>query len=70
MMLMIFPSTREVIRTEKLVRQARLECKIIPVPRNISSQCGMAIKFDPAIQDQINELIKKHNISTEVLSEF
>lgn len=69
-MLMIFPSTREVIRTEKLVRQARLECKIIPVPRNISSQCGMAIKFDPAIQDQINELIKKHNISTEVLSEF
>jgi hypothetical protein len=45
MKVFIFESTRAVIKAEGTVRSAGIDCKVIPVPRSISPQCGMALEI-------------------------
>lgn len=40
-----FPSTHEALAFEKSCRQLELEMTLIPVPRMISSSCGLAARF-------------------------
>ncbi len=42
----IFHTTSAVMMAEKLLLQAGLTIKLIPVPREFSSDCGIAIRFD------------------------
>lgn len=41
----IFHSIHDVMKAEKLLRSARIERDVVPVPREISSDCGMAVRF-------------------------
>jgi hypothetical protein len=38
-------STSHAIRIEKLLKKEGLDCKLIPVPRQISSDCGVCIRI-------------------------
>ncbi len=44
-MLLTFPSTHEALAFEKSCRQLELKMALIPVPRMISSSCGLAARF-------------------------
>jgi len=41
----LLPSTSAALRSEKVLQRAALEVKLIPVPREISSNCGIAVRF-------------------------
>lgn len=41
----IFHSVHRVMQAEKTLKQARCEMLLIPVPRQLSSDCGLAIRF-------------------------
>jgi hypothetical protein len=41
-------STSHAIRLEKLLRQRGVACKMIPVPRQISSDCGVCVRIAQA----------------------
>lgn len=38
-------STSHAMRVEKLLRDQSIACKMIPVPRHISSDCGVCIRI-------------------------
>ena len=38
-------STSHAIRIEKLLRDRKVESKLIPVPRQISSDCGVCVRI-------------------------
>lgn len=42
--LILFHSTSHAIRGEKLLQQGGIGCRMIPVPRHISSDCGSCIR--------------------------
>jgi hypothetical protein len=42
----LFHSTSHAIRAEKVLMQAGVTIKMIPTPRQLSSDCGMALRFD------------------------
>ena len=44
MILFLFESTHAVIAAEKRCGDAGISCAVIPVPRSISSQCGLCIE--------------------------
>lgn len=44
-MLFLFQSTHDVILAERAIRTRKIPCRVIPVPRSISSQCGMALEI-------------------------
>lgn len=41
----IFHSIHRVMKAEKLLKAVELEILLIPVPRQLSSDCGLAIRF-------------------------
>jgi hypothetical protein len=48
----LFPSTNHAIRAEAILKQAGSGCKLIPVPRHISSDCGVCLRI--AREDQVS----------------
>lgn len=41
----LFYSTSGVLIAEKILKRERIEYKLIPVPRHISSDCGICLRF-------------------------
>ena len=58
MMIFVFQSTRAVITAEKLCREARLPCRVLPVPRSVSPRCGMALEMEASLEKRARELFK------------
>jgi hypothetical protein len=44
--LVLFHSVQGAIRAERILMAAGLRPKLIPVPRHLSSQCGVALRFE------------------------
>ena len=38
-------STHHALRIEKLLRQTGIHCRMIPVPRQLSSDCGVCVRI-------------------------
>jgi hypothetical protein len=45
------------MRTEKLLMKAGYSIKLIPTPREFSSDCGMALRFDWANHEQVKLIL-------------
>lgn len=43
--IILFDSIHHVIAAEEVFKQQRVWCELVPVPRDLSSDCGMAIQF-------------------------
>lgn len=43
----LFDSVHHVFSAEQVLKQAGVPHKIVPIPRNISSDCGFCIRFLP-----------------------
>lgn len=57
-----FKNVRLVIKADKLLQQHQLICKIVPVPEQISSECGMCIETNGANRQKIEQLLNEHGI--------
>lgn len=44
-LLLLFQSTRDVIKAERACNKAAIPVDVVPVPRSISSECGMALEI-------------------------
>jgi hypothetical protein len=42
---LLVPSTSHAVRAEKQLLDSGISCKLIPVPKTISSNCGVCIRF-------------------------
>lgn len=42
----LFYTTSAAMRTEKILKNEKLSVKLIPTPRHLSSDCGIALLFD------------------------
>ena len=43
--ILIFHSIHRVMRAEKVLKAAGLEVRLLPVPRELSSDCGLSLGF-------------------------
>jgi hypothetical protein len=64
----LFHSTSAALRTEKLARKAGLSVKLIPVPRSLSSDCGVCISFNTADREALEGLLRENLIGFEQIS--
>ena len=49
----IFHSIHRVMKAEKLLLSLAMDILLIPVPRRLSADCGMAIRFPSALLDDV-----------------
>jgi len=52
-----------VIKGEKILKGAGLRIDVIPVPREISSDCGMALEFSCHDRDRVERLLADADIT-------
>ena len=54
----LFYSTSAAIRAEKLTQGAGLKVKLIPVPRQLSSDCGISLRFEWDQADAVRSVLE------------
>lgn len=52
-MVMLFKAVSYALKAEKILQQEGLTCKLIPVPKQISSDCGVCLRFEPQNRERI-----------------
>lgn len=55
----LFHTTSAALRAEKIARKAGLMVKLIPTPRELSSDCGIALRFDLADREKSASCLRK-----------
>ena len=63
---LLFDSVHQVMRAEKLLKKRNLQIDLIPVPREISSDCGVAIELPSEIKDEALHLIGGGGLSNVI----
>jgi hypothetical protein len=59
----IFDSIHYVIKGEKTLKDAGLPINVIPVPREISSDCGMALEFSCEDRDRVERTLAETDVT-------
>lgn len=53
----LFDSVSSTLLAEKFLKKAEILHKVIPVPRHISSDCGVCIRFSPDLRDRVEQAL-------------
>lgn len=63
--LVLFRSTQGAIRAERLLVAAGLPLKLIPVPRHLSSQCGVALRFEWGVCQEVQTALETAGVEVD-----
>ena len=58
----LFYSTHLALRAEKIARNAGIKVKLIPTPRQLSSDCGTVLRFDIKDKEAIVETFESNEL--------
>jgi hypothetical protein len=61
----VFESTRAAISAERLCTAGSISCQVIPVPRDISSDCGIALEIGEGDREAVEEIFRKEKLKVE-----
>jgi hypothetical protein len=56
-MILIFRGTHQVLSAEKRLKGANVPMRLIPVPRRLTSDCGLAIRVPFGEKDRVREIL-------------
>lgn len=62
----IFPTTRDVVTSEELCRDAKIKVSVVPTPKSFSKNCGMSLAFDAQDEQRFVELMKNNNTDVTI----
>ncbi len=60
--LAVFNSTHRVLKAEGLLKGIGIEILLIPAPRALQTDCGLALRFDQKQVHAIMALLKNHDL--------
>ncbi len=61
----MFENARSAVRAEKLCREAGIGVAVVPVPREYSAECGMALRVED--EAAFTELMQKNSIHVKTI---
>ena len=64
MKVLLVYSTSHALRIEKLLKNRQLTCKLIPIPRHLSSDCGICVRFREADEEAVTRVKEEAGIET------
>jgi len=65
----LLPSVSHVMKAEKILIAEHIACKIIPVPKSISSDCGVCIRLEENMVEKTGKILQNsfENIDIRLL---
>ena len=61
----LFPSIHFALRAEKLLKEKGFLVKLIPVPRQLSSDCGVCLRIPWEEQKAIGQILEEAGVKME-----
>jgi len=61
----LFPSTQVAIKAEKILKKAEIRIKLIPVPRHLSSDCGICLRFEFGAAQMVESSLASKGVRIE-----
>ncbi len=58
----LFHTSSAALRSEKVLAQAGLAVKLIPTPRQFSSDCGIALRFETVCRPEVERLLSQARV--------
>ena len=58
-------STSHAIRIERLLKADQTPCKLIPVPRHLSSDCGVCVRFANENRSTVDGVLERTGIEVQ-----
>jgi hypothetical protein len=52
------------MQAEAVLLRAKLTAKLIPTPRELSSDCGLALRFEWSANEEVQSLLKEMHVET------
>lgn len=62
----LFHTTTAALRAEKVAQKAGLKVKLIPTPRELSSDCGIALRFELEDCQILEHLLEDAGVDGEI----
>jgi hypothetical protein len=62
----IFSSTAEVFKAERVLLDAGVKIKLIPTPRQFSTDCGIAVRFETDERERVDAILKSSGLVAKV----
>ncbi|NOQ23709.1 MAG: DUF3343 domain-containing protein [Candidatus Aegiribacteria sp.] len=60
--LLLLPSVSHALLSEKVVKAEGISCKLIPTPREISTDCGIVLRFLKEDKKRLENVIEENGI--------
>ncbi len=64
----LFHTTSSALRAEKILQKAGLTVKLVPTPRELSSDCGVALRFELSDRAEIEQRLTVAQVECEIHS--
>lgn len=66
----LFHTSSHAIRAEKILRQAGIPCRLTPVPRHLSSDCGVCIRLRRDDREAGRAALERERIETAAIHDL
>lgn len=67
-LLAVFNSAHRVMKAEALLKGLKLDVLLIPAPRELMTDCGLAIRFSSDIHDAVMEALEREQLLPAFIS--
>jgi hypothetical protein len=68
--LITFFASHHAVRAEKVLKKHRFSVMLVPGPREISPNCGVALQFEYDSVEQVREVLKQNKVQIEAIHEY
>ncbi|HAE58052.1 MAG TPA: hypothetical protein DCG54_00705 [Anaerolineae bacterium] len=62
----LFHTTTSALRAEKILQKIGLTVKLIPTPRELSSDCGIALRFQLTDREAVEKGLTEAGVDAEI----
>lgn len=66
---LIFHSIHKVMKAEKILKDNGVEVKLMPVPRSLSSDCGLSLEFPLSVNEKVKGFLEEQACIPEEIYE-
>ncbi len=63
----VFYSTHKTLLAEKALKERKIPAVVVPLPKEISSDCGLGLKFNVELEAQVIEALERANLNYSVI---
>ena len=68
MSVILFHTSNHAFRAEKLLNARDISCRLVPVPRHLSSDCGVCLRIESSTQKMAVEILDNAKVEQLLLS--